>query len=152
ESSGVTSDQTLKASDFSFAADIEPERIAAFIIEPVQGEGGFHMADPGSFEASDKSRQTYGISIIADEVQTGFARTGKMFGIEHQPVKPDRSTVAKSSAGGFPSSGVIGRAEVMDAIGPGGSGGTYAGSPVAVAAALAVSDVIEEEKLNDRAN
>jgi 4-aminobutyrate aminotransferase/(S)-3-amino-2-methylpropionate transaminase len=109
------------------------------------------MADPGLFEALDKLRQTYGILIIADEVQTGFARTGKMFGIEHQPVKPDLLTVAKSLAGGFPLSGVIGRAEVMDAIGPGGLGGTYAGSPVAVAAALAVLDVIEEEKL-DRAN
>lgn len=152
ESSGVTLDQTLKALDFLFAADIEPERIAAFIIEPVQGEGGFHMADPGLFETLDKLRQTYGILLIADEVQTGFARTGKMFGIEHQPVQPDLLTVAKSLAGGFPLSGVIGRAEVMDAIGPGGLGGTYAGSPVAVAAALAVLDVIEEEKLNDRAN
>ena len=152
ESSGVMLDQTLRALDFLFAADIEPERIAAFIIEPVQGEGGFHMADPGLFEALHKLRQTYGILIIADEVQTGFARTGKMFGIEHQPVKPDLLTVAKSLAGGFPLSGVIGRADVMDAIGPGGLGGTYAGSPVAVAAALAVLDVIEEEKLNDRAN
>lgn len=110
------------------------------------------MADPGLFETLDKLRQTYGILLIADEVQTGFARTGKMFGIEHQPVQPDLLTVAKSLAGGFPLSGVIGRAEVMDAIGPGGLGGTYAGSPVAVAAALAVLDVIEEEKLNDRAN
>ncbi|KAK0358071.1 hypothetical protein LTR94_036844, partial [Friedmanniomyces endolithicus] len=82
----------------------------------------------------------HGIKLIADEVQSGFARTGKMFGIEHQPVKPDLLTVAKSLAGGFPLSGVIGRAAVMDAIGPGGLGGTYAGSPVAVAAALAVLD------------
>jgi 4-aminobutyrate aminotransferase/(S)-3-amino-2-methylpropionate transaminase len=151
-SNGVTLDQTLTALDFLFSADIEPERIAAFIVEPVQGEGGFHMPDPALFKALDELRERYGILIIADEVQTGFARTGKMFGIEHQPVKPDLITVAKSLAGGFPLSGVIGRADVMDAIGPGGLGGTYAGSPVALAAALAVLDIIEDEKLNDRAN
>jgi 4-aminobutyrate aminotransferase/(S)-3-amino-2-methylpropionate transaminase len=90
--------------------------------------------------------------LIADEVQTGFARTGKMFGIEHSGVKPDIMTVAKSLAGGFPLSGVIGRADIMDSAEPGGLGGTYAGSPIACAAALAVLDVIEEEKLIDRAN
>lgn len=151
-SNGVTLDQTLRALDFLFAADIEPERIAAFIIEPVQGEGGFHTPDPELFSALEKLRETHGILIIADEVQTGFARTGKMFGVEHQPIKPDLITVAKSLGGGFPLSGVIGRAAIMDAIDPGGLGGTYAGSPVAVAAALAVLEVIEEEKLIERAN
>jgi 4-aminobutyrate aminotransferase/(S)-3-amino-2-methylpropionate transaminase len=151
-SNGVTLDQTLTALDFLFSADVEPERIAAFIIEPVQGEGGFHTPDPALFKALEELRDRYGILIIADEVQTGFARTGKMFGIEHQSVKPDLIAVAKSLAGGFPLSGVIGRADIMDFINPGGLGGTYAGSPVAIAAALAVLDVIEEDKLNDRAN
>jgi 4-aminobutyrate aminotransferase/(S)-3-amino-2-methylpropionate transaminase len=151
-SNGVTLDDTLRAMDFLFAADIEPERIAAFIIEPVQGEGGFHMPHPELYQVLARLREQWGMMIIADEVQSGFARTGKMFGIEHQPVRPDLIAVAKSLAGGFPLAGVIGRAEVMDAIGPGGLGGTYAGSPVAVAAALAVLDVIENEDLNDRAN
>jgi len=149
---GVTLAEAVRAMDFLFAADIEPERVAAFIVEPVQGEGGFHTPDPELFVALDKLRQQYGIQIIADEVQAGFARTGKMFGIEHQSVKPDLICVAKSLAGGFPLAGVIGRTEVMDAIAPGGLGGTYAGSPIAVAAALAVLDIIEEEKLLDRAN
>lgn len=149
---GVTLAETMRAIDFLFSADIEPERIAAFIVEPVQGEGGFHMPDPGLYEALAELRERYGILIIADEVQTGFARTGKLFGIEHQSVKPDLITVAKSLAGGFPLSGLIGRADIMDTINPGGLGGTYAGSPVACAAALAVLDVIAEERLCDRAN
>lgn len=149
---GVTLAETLRALDFLFAADIEPERIAAFIVEPVQGEGGFHTPDPDLYKALAEMRDRYGILLIADEVQTGFARTGKMFGIEHQPVQPDLVTVAKSLAGGFPLSGVIGRAALMDVIEPGGLGGTYGGSPIGCAAALAVLDVIEEEKLLDRAN
>jgi len=149
---GVSLAETLKALDFLFAADIEPERVAAFIIEPVQGEGGFHTPDPDLFKTLAQLRDRYGILIIADEIQSGFARTGKMFGIEHQSVKPDLITVAKSLAGGFPLSGVIGRADVMDIIDPGGLGGTYAGAPVALAAALAVLEIIEEEKLLDRAN
>lgn len=151
QSNGVSVTECLRALDFLFAADIEPERIAAFIIEPVQGEGGFHTPDNELFEALAKLRDDYGILLIADEVQTGFARTGKMFGIEHQPVKPDLITIAKSLAGGFPLSGVIGRAGLMDVIAPGGLGGTYAGSPVACAAALAVLEVIEEEELLARA-
>lgn len=150
ETTGVTIEETLKALNFLFSADIEPERIAAFIIEPVQGEGGFHSPPPEFFTALDEIRRQHGILLIADEVQTGFGRTGKMFGIEHAPIKPDLITVAKSLAGGFPLSGVIGRAQVMDSIAPGGLGGTYGGSPVALAAALAVLDVIEEEKLIDR--
>lgn len=149
---GVSIEETLKALNFLFAADIEPERIAAFIIEPVQGEGGFHSPPPEFFQALNDIRRRHGILVIADEVQTGFARTGKMFGIEHMPIKPDLLTVAKSLGGGFPISGVVGRADVMDVIGPGGLGGTYGGSPVGLAAALAVLDVIEDERLLDRAN
>lgn len=151
-SNGVTVAETIRAMDFLFAADIEPERIACFIIEPVQGEGGFHTPDPALFQALARLREQYGILIIADEVQSGFARTGKMFGIEHQSVKPDLLTVAKSLAGGFPLAGLIGRADIMDAIQPGGLGGTYGGSPIGCAAALAVLDVIEEENLLERAN
>ena len=151
ETTGVTVADTLKALHFLFAADIEPERIAAVIIEPIQGEGGFHVAPPELFAALAELRERYGILLIADEVQTGFARTGKMFGIEHAGVEPDMLTVAKSLAGGFPLSGVIGRAEVMDSVEPGGLGGTYGGSPIACAAALAVLDVIEAEGLNARA-
>ncbi len=152
ETTGVTLDDTLKALNFLFAADIEPERVAAFIIEPVQGEGGFHQPDPELYRAIDEVRRRHGILLIADEVQTGFARTGRMFGIEYAPVKPDLLTVAKSLAGGFPLAGVIGRAEVMDSVEPGGLGGTYGGSPVALAAAMAVLDVIHEEKLLARAD
>ena len=151
-STGVTVADTLRALDFLFAADVEPERIAAFILEPVQGEGGFHQAPAELYEALDALREKFGILIIADEVQTGFARTGKLFGVEHAPVKPDLITVAKSLAGGFPLSGLIGRAALMDSIEPGGLGGTYGGSPVGLAAALAVLDIIEEEGLLARAD
>jgi 4-aminobutyrate aminotransferase/(S)-3-amino-2-methylpropionate transaminase len=152
ETNGVTVDDTVKALGFMFAASIEPEAIAAFIMEPVQGEGGFHSVEPAIFAAIDELRKRYGILLIADEVQSGFGRTGKLFAIEHSPIKPDLITVAKSLAGGFPLAGVIGRAEVMDVIEPGGMGGTYGGSPIALAAALAVLDVIEEEELLARAN
>jgi 4-aminobutyrate aminotransferase/(S)-3-amino-2-methylpropionate transaminase len=149
---GVTVQDSLRAIDMLFRADIEPERTAAIVLEPVQGEGGFIPAPAELLQALRKLCDQYGILLIVDEVQTGFARTGKMFGIEHSAVKPDIITVAKSLAGGFPLSGVIGRADIMDAAEPGGLGGTYAGSPIACAAALAVLDVIEEEKLIDRAN
>lgn len=149
---GVTVQDSLRAIDMLFRADIEPERTAAIVLEPVQGEGGFIQAPTELLEALRKLCDQHGILLVVDEVQTGFARTGKMFGIEHSSVKPDIITVAKSLAGGFPLSGVIGRAEIMDAAEPGGLGGTYAGSPLACAAALAVLDVIEEEKLVERAN
>ncbi len=149
---GVTVEETLKALDFVFAADVEPERIAAFILEPVQGEGGFHSAPPELYSAIGALREKYGILLIADEVQTGFGRTGKMFGIEHAPIKPDLITVAKSLAGGFPLSGLIGRADLMDSIEPGGLGGTYGGSPIGCAAALAVLDIIDDEQLLARAD
>ncbi len=148
---GVTVEDSLKALQFLFKADVEPARVAAIIIEPVQGEGGFHMAPAELLMALRKICDENGILLIADEIQSGFARTGKLFGIEHSGVEPDLVTMAKSLAGGFPLSGVIGRAALMDAAEPGGLGGTYAGSPVACAAALAVLEVIEEEKLIDRA-
>ncbi|MGB3319976.1 MAG: 4-aminobutyrate--2-oxoglutarate transaminase, partial [Sphingopyxis granuli] len=149
---GVGVEDSLRALSLLFAADIEPSRVAAIIVEPVQGEGGFHMAPPELLQALRRICDEHGILLIADEVQTGFARTGRMFGIEHGGIEPDLMTVAKSLAGGFPLSGVIGRADIMDAAQPGGLGGTYAGSPVACAAALAVLDVIEEEGLVARAN
>jgi 4-aminobutyrate aminotransferase/(S)-3-amino-2-methylpropionate transaminase len=148
---GVTVAETLRALDFLFRADIEPAQVAAIIIEPVQGEGGFHPAPTELLEALRAVCDQHGIVMIADEIQTGFARTGKMFGIEVSGVEPDLITVAKSLAGGFPLSGVVGKAEIMDAPEPGGLGGTYAGNPLALVAALAVLDVIEEEKLLARA-
>lgn len=150
-STGISVEDALKALDQLFTADIEPERIAAVIIEPVQGEGGFHVAPPEFLAALDGLRARHGFLLIADEVQTGFARTGRMFGIEHGGVAPDLMTVAKALGGGFPIAGVIGRAELMDAIPPGGLGGTFGGSPIACAAALAVLDLIEEEHLCERA-
>ena len=149
---GVTVADSLKALDLLFRADVDPVDVAAIIIEPVQGEGGFHPAPTELLEGLRKVCDQHGILLIADEVQTGFARTGKMFGIENSGVEPDLISIAKSLAGGFPLSGVIGRAAIMDAPDPGGLGGTYAGSPIACAAALAVLDVIAEEKLIERAN
>ncbi len=149
---GVTVEDSLRAIDMLFRADIEPDRTAAIVLEPVQGEGGFIQAPAELLQELRKLCDRHGILLIADEVQTGFARTGKMFCMEHSGVMPDLMTVAKSLAGGFPLSAVIGRAAVMDAAEPGGLGGTYAGSPIACAAALAVLDVIEEEKLIERAN
>jgi len=149
---GLTVNDSLRAIDMLFRADIEPDRVAAIVLEPVQGEGGFIQAPEDLLVALRALCDQHGILLVVDEVQTGFARTGKMFAIEHSSVKPDIMTVAKSLAGGFPLSGVIGRAEVMDAAEPGGLGGTYAGSPIACAAALAVLDIIEEEHLIDRAN
>ncbi|MDD2863023.1 MAG: 4-aminobutyrate--2-oxoglutarate transaminase [Acidiphilium sp.] len=149
---GVDVDDSLRAIEMLFRADIEPSRVAAIVIEPVQGEGGFIPAPPELFQALRSLCDKHGILLIADEVQTGFGRTGKMFGVEHMGVKPDLMTVAKSLAGGFPLSGVIGRGAIMDAPEPGGLGGTYAGNPLACAAALAVLDVIQDEGLIDRAN
>jgi 4-aminobutyrate aminotransferase / (S)-3-amino-2-methylpropionate transaminase / 5-aminovalerate transaminase len=149
---GVTVEDSLKALQFLFRADIEPQRVAAIIIEPVQGEGGFYVAPTELMVALRKICDQHGIMLIADEVQAGFARTGKMFGIEHTGVEPDLVAIAKSLAGGFPLSGVIGRAAVMDSAEPGGLGGTYGGNPVACAAALAVLDVMQEEKLLERSN
>ncbi|CDX15854.1 GABA aminotransferase, PLP-dependent [Mesorhizobium sp. SOD10] len=149
---GVSVADSLAALDKLFKADVDPGRVAAIIVEPVQGEGGFYEAPRDFMTALRKICDQHGILLIADEVQTGFARTGKMFAMEHHDVAPDLTTMAKSLAGGFPLSAVTGRAEIMDAPGPGGLGGTYGGSPIGVAAAHAVLDVIDEEKLCDRAN
>ena len=149
---GIDTDDTLKMLDYLFKADIAPDAVAAIIIEPVQGEGGFLITPPDLMRALRKKCDEHGILLIADEVQTGFGRTGKLFAMENYDVKPDLMTIAKSLAGGYPLSGVVGRAEVMDAPVVGGLGGTYGGNPVACAAALAVLEVIEEEKLLDAAN
>jgi 4-aminobutyrate aminotransferase/(S)-3-amino-2-methylpropionate transaminase len=130
--------------------DIEASRVAAFILEPVQGEGGFYIAPPAFVEGLKKIADRHGILLIADEVQTGAGRCGTWFASEQWPVAPDLIATAKSLAGGFPISGVVGRAEVMDAPAPGGLGGTYAGSPVGCAAALAVLEVFEQEGLLQR--
>jgi 4-aminobutyrate aminotransferase/(S)-3-amino-2-methylpropionate transaminase len=152
ESHGIDTDDTLKMLDYLFKADIAPDAVAAIIIEPVQGEGGFLITPPELMRALRKKCDEHGILLIADEVQTGFGRTGKLFAMENYDVKPDLMTMAKSLAGGYPLSGVVGRAEVMDAPVVGGLGGTYGGNPVACAAALAVLEVIETEKLLDAAN
>ncbi|MGB5762694.1 MAG: 4-aminobutyrate--2-oxoglutarate transaminase [Sedimenticolaceae bacterium] len=147
---GITAEQSLAALQNIFKCDVEPSRVAAIIIEPVQGEGGFYVAP---FDFLRKLRAVcdeHGILLIADEVQAGAGRTGKFFAIEHSGVVPDLITVAKSIAGGIPISAVIGRADVMDSVGPGGLGGTYAGSPLGCAAALAVLDVFEEEGILQR--
>ena len=149
---GITVEMTLDVLDKLFKADVDPKRVAAIIIEPVQGEGGFYEVPRALTKALRQICDTHGIMLIADEVQTGFARTGKLFAMEHHDVVADLTTMAKGLAGGFPLSAVTGRAEIMDAPGPGGLGGTYAGSPIGVAAAHAVLDVIEEEQLCDRAS
>jgi 4-aminobutyrate aminotransferase/(S)-3-amino-2-methylpropionate transaminase len=150
ESHGHTAAQSLEALEMLFKTDVEPSRVAAIIIEPVQGEGGFYVA-PFEFLRTLRSIcDKHGILLISDEIQSGFARTGKLFAIEHSGVKPDLITTAKSLAGGMPLSGVIGRAAIMDAPDPGGLGGTYAGNPLACAAGLAVMDVIHEEKILER--
>ncbi len=149
---GVSSEQSLAALTTLFKATADPSSIAAIVIEPVQGEGGFYIA-PFDFLRSLRALcDQHGILLIADEIQTGFARTGKMFALEHAGIKADVVTMAKGIAGGLPLSAITGRADVMDASNPGGLGGTYAGNPVACAAAHAVLDVIEEERLCERAN
>ena len=148
---GISVDDSLAALDMLFKTDIDPKRVAAMIIEPVQGEGGFNVAPTEFLQRLRDLCDVHGILLIADEVQTGFGRTGKLFAMEHHGVQPDLITLAKSLAGGMPLSAVSGRAAMMDAPNPGGLGGTYAGNPLAVAAALAVLDVIAEEALCERA-
>ena len=148
---GISEAESLKALDNLFKSDVDPARVAAIIIEPVQGEGGFNIASPSFLQAIRAVCDKHGIVMIVDEIQTGFARTGKMFAVEHAGIEPDLVTMAKSLAGGFPLSAVTGKAALMDAPIPGGLGGTYAGSPLATTAALAVINVIEEEKLIERA-
>jgi len=149
---GVSEAQSLAALDSLFKADVDPADVAAIIIEPVQGEGGFYQASASFMAALRALCDEHGMLLIADEIQTGFARTGRMFGIEHSGVRPDLMTIAKSMAGGFAIAGVVGKAEIMDAPAPGGLGGTYGGPPMACAAGLAVLDVIAEERLCERAD
>ncbi|CAO3404072.1 4-aminobutyrate--2-oxoglutarate transaminase [Azospirillum sp. 11R-A] len=147
---GISEAESLKALDNLFKSDVDPARVAAIIIEPVQGEGGFNIASPSFLQSLRAVCDKHGIVMIVDEIQTGFARTGKMFAFEHAGIEPDLVTMAKSLAGGFPLSALTGKAALMDAPIPGGLGGTYAGSPLATTAALAVINVIEEEKLVER--
>lgn len=149
---GVTEVDCLKALDQLFAVQILPERVAAIIIEPVQGDGGFLPAGPAFMQALRRITEQHGILLICDEVQTGFGRTGKMFAFQHLDIKPDLVTVAKSLGGGLPISGVVGKAAIMDAPTPGGLGGTYGGNALACAAALAVLDLLENDNLLQRAN
>ena len=147
---GVTVDDSFASVEAIFKNDIEASRVAAIIVEPVQGEGGFTVAPPEFLQRLRMLCDTHGILMICDEVQTGAGRTGTWFAVEQSGVAPDLITMAKSMAGGFPISAVVGRADVMDAAAPGGLGGTYAGSPIACAAALAVLDVFEKENLLQR--
>lgn len=147
---GVSTEDALRSVEALLKNDIEAERVAAFVVEPVQGEGGFYVA-PNDFIAGLRTlADRHGILLIADEVQTGAGRTGTWFACEQWSVAPDIVVSAKSLAGGFPLSAVTGRADVMDAPAAGGLGGTYAGSPVGCAAALAVLDVFEQQKLLQR--
>ncbi|MDK7609826.1 4-aminobutyrate transaminase [Enterobacter bugandensis] len=148
---GITTQDAITAIERLFKADIEAKQVAAIIFEPIQGEGGFNVAPPELVAAIRRICDEHGIVMIADEVQSGFARTGKLFAMEHYADKPDLMTMAKSLAGGMPLSGVVGRAEIMDAPAPGGLGGTYAGNPLAVAAAHAVLKIIDNESLCARA-
>jgi 4-aminobutyrate aminotransferase/(S)-3-amino-2-methylpropionate transaminase len=147
---GVSVDESLASIESIFKNDVEASRVAAIIVEPVQGEGGFNIAPPEFLQRLRALCDQHGILLIADEVQTGAGRTGTWFAVEQSGVAPDMITMAKSMAGGFPISAVVGRAEVMDAPAAGGLGGTYAGSPMSCAAALAVMDVFEKEKLLER--
>jgi len=148
---GWNSAAALAVLDDLFASEVPADRVAAIIVEPVLGEGGFIPASREFLQGLRAVTEKHGIVLIVDEIQTGFGRTGKFFAIEHSGVEPDLMTVAKSLAAGFPLSGVVGKAEIMDAPAPGGLGGTYAGNPVACAAGLAVLDVMRDERLPERA-
>ncbi|EBO9196331.1 TPA: 4-aminobutyrate--2-oxoglutarate transaminase [Salmonella enterica subsp. salamae serovar 21:z10:[z6]] len=148
----ISDDDAIASIERIFKNDAAPEDIAAIIIEPVQGEGGFYAASPAFMRRLRALCDQHGIMLIADEVQSGAGRTGTLFAMEQMGVAADITTFAKSIAGGFPLAGVTGRADVMDAIAPGGLGGTYAGNPIACAAALAVLDIFEQENLLQKAN
>lgn len=149
---GVSEDDSVEALEKLFKSDVDPSRVAALVLEPVQGEGGFYVAPKGFMKRLRDICDEHGILLILDEVQTGFARTGTMLAIEQYGIEPDLVTMAKSLAGGFPLAAVTGKAALMDGPNPGGLGGTYGGSPMGIAAAHAVLDVIEEEGLCERAN
>jgi len=148
---GWTTSRALDELHELFATRVAPEHVAAIIIEPQLGEGGFVPAPAEFMRALRELTRRHGIALIADEIQSGFGRTGRMFAYQHAAIEPDLVTIAKSLAGGFPLAGVVGTAEMMDAPAPGGLGGTYGGNPVACAAALAVLDVFDDEGLVDRA-
>jgi 4-aminobutyrate aminotransferase/(S)-3-amino-2-methylpropionate transaminase len=148
---GVSVADSLAALEQLFKCDIEPTRVAAIIVEPVMGEGGFYVAPAEFLQALRRLCDQHGIVLVIDEIQTGFARTGRMFAVEHAGIEPDLMTLAKSLAGGFPLAAVVGKASIMDAPAPGGLGGTYAGSPVACATGLAVLEAIDKERLCERA-
>lgn len=148
---GITTDDAIKALQQLFTVSVSPQRVAAIIVEPVQGEGGFNVAPADFMQRLREICDEHGIVMIADEIQTGFGRTGKLFAMEHFGVAADITTMAKSLAGGFPLSGVCGRAALMDAPAPGGLGGTYAGNPLALAAALEVLKIIDDDALLERA-
>jgi 4-aminobutyrate aminotransferase/(S)-3-amino-2-methylpropionate transaminase len=149
---GISAADSLSALNSLFKTDIDPASVAAIIIEPVQGEGGFYPWPEGFLAEIRKVCDEHGIALICDEIQTGFARTGRMFASEYEGVEPDIMTLAKGIAGGYPLAAVVGRQSVMDAPAPGGLGGTYAASPPACAAGLAVLDIIERENLCQRAS
>ena len=149
---GTSTDDALAGIQKLFKADLDPARVAAIILEPVQGEGGFYQAPADLMRGLRQLCDDHGIVLIADEVQTGFARTGKLFAMEHYDVAPDITCMAKGLGGGLPIAAVTGKASIMDAANPGGLGGTYGGNPLGIAAAHAVLDVIEEEDLCARAN
>lgn len=148
---GISVEEALTGLEARFAADIDPQRVAAIIVEPVQGEGGFNVAPPEFLRKLRGVCDAHGIVMIVDEIQSGMARTGKMFAFEHSGIAPDLVTMAKGLAGGFPLSAVTGKAAIMNAAHAGGLGGTYAGNPISVAAANAVLDVIDREALCVRA-
>ncbi len=149
---GISTEDAMASLNKLFKADLDPERVAAIIIEPVQGEGGFYPAPADLMRGLRQLCDDHGIVMIADEVQTGFARTGNLFAMHGYDVSADITTMAKGLAGGLPLAALTGRAEMMDAVHPGGLGGTYAGNPLGIAASNAVLDVIEEEDLCNRAN
>lgn len=148
---GITVEASIHALEQLFKVDVDPSRVAAIVLEPVQGEGGFYAAPAAFMVQLRKICDKHGILLIADEVQTGFARTGKLFAMEHHTVAADLTTMAKGLSGGFPLAAVTGRAEIMDAPKPGGLGGTFGGNPLGIAAAHAVLDIIADEKLCERA-
>jgi 4-aminobutyrate aminotransferase/(S)-3-amino-2-methylpropionate transaminase len=147
---GPSTEDALGALERAFTTQVAPEHVAAIVVEPVQGEGGFVVAPPAFLQGIRRLCDEHGIVLVVDEVQTGFGRTGTMFATEQYGIEADLLTVAKSIAGGLPLSGVIGRAEIMDAPPDSAIGGTYVGNPVAQAAALAVLDVFEDERLVER--
>src|SRR5213079_3010013 len=148
---GPSADEALAALERALITQVAAETVAAIVIEPVQGEGGFVVAPQAFLDGVRRLCDEHGIVMVVDEVQTGFGRTGKMFAIEHYGVEPDLVLVAKSIAGGLPLSAVVGKAQIMDSIGDSGIGGTYVGNPVAQAAALAVLDIFQDEGVCDRA-